>query len=432
MKQQSLKVRSPFAAVIVGAALAMTACQKTSPTRPTDVGGASANAESATDARTGATIIAGRPDFPANGAQIRWAEQPVALRILNGVTTGSSPITYTFQVATDAAFSRVVQTQENVAQGAARATSTNLSQLDGPQTYFWRAQANISAGAGPYSAIQVFTVGPRVVLGTPTPSSPINGQRAGSPLALTMANISREGPAGPIRYTVEVASDSGFSNRLFTGQGNETPGSNTTVTAAISGLVEGTTYYWRASATDTTNNITTPFSPTASFVAESFNIAAATFWDNPPDTGTWPVGARITRIEFTGLSMRVDFDRREGANRWPDVVPPGWTGPLQYTLGMCRNINGQWHCSAVVQFWHNRSLDESGPASRFWREWWYDGGRWGPLAEVRPREGDTVGVFVASGDLRLRKFTRASCPRVCEISNVAMVPFTEGGALYTY
>src|SRR5438876_5662985 len=42
---------------------------------------------------------------------------------------------------------------------------------------------------------------------------------------------------------------------------------------------------------------------------------------------------------------------------------------LQYTLGICRNIAGEWHCSAVVQFWNGRSLDDTAPASRFWREW---------------------------------------------------------------
>lgn len=435
MRHKSLMVRSPFAVAILGAALVMTtACEKASPTRPTEVGSTSATAESVTDVRTGATIIAGRPETPASGAQIRWVDQPITLRIRNGVTTGSSLITYTFQVATDAGFSNagVVATRENVTQGGSGSTSTTVGNLDGSRTYYWRAQANISSGAGPYSAVWSFNVGPRVILGTPTLASPINAQRAGSPLALSIVNITREGPAGAIRYEVNVASDSGFSNILFNGNFPETAGSTTTVTAAVSGLMDGTTYYWRARAVDTANSITTPYSTTASFVAESFNIATAKFWDNPPDTGSWPVGARLTRIEFTGNALRVDFDRRQGPNRWPDLVPPGWDGPLQYTLGMCRNINGQWHCSAVVQFWYGRSLDETAPPSRFWREWWYDGARWGPLAAVRPTEGENVGIFVAAGDLRMRFFTRATCPRVCEISNVAMVPFTEGYALYQY
>ena len=130
--------------------------------------------------------------------------------------------------------------------------------------------------------------------------------------------------------------------------------------------------------------------------------------------------------------MRVDFDRRDGPNRWPDVVPPGWAGPIQYTVGMCRNIASQWHCSAVVHFWYGRSLDDTAPPSQFWREWWYDSARWGPLANNPPQEGELVGVFVAAGDVRRRFFTRETCPRVCEISNVALVPFTSGYARYEF
>lgn len=431
MRLKSLTARSPLAVMATVAALATSACEKASPTRPTDVGAASAAVESVTDARTGATIIAARPAGPANGANIRWTDQPITLRVTNAITTGSSAITYTFQVASDAGFSRIVASRENVAAGSGT-TSATLSQLAGSTTYYWRTQANIGSGAGPYSAAQSFVVGPEVVLGTPVLASPINGQRAGSPLALSITNITRSGPAGTIRYQVDLATDAGFGNVIFTTTATEQTGDRTTVTAAVSGLVDGTQYFWRARATDATNNITTPYSAAANFIAQSFNIASATFWDNPLDAGTWPVGAKITYVEFTGFSMRVDFDRREGPNRWPDVTPPGWSGSLQYTLGMCRNIRGAWHCSAVVQFWYGRSLDDTTPASRFWREWWYDGARWGPLAEVRPVEGEMVGIFVAAGDLRLRRFTRDTCPRVCEISNVAMVPFTEGYAKYEF
>jgi hypothetical protein len=43
-----------------------------------------------------------------------------------------------------------------------------------------------------------------------------------------------------------------------------------------------------------------------------------------------------------------------------------------------------------------------------------------------------VGFFVGSVDLRFRGYTRATCPNVCERSNVQMVPYTEGYALYQF
>ena len=396
MRLKSLTVWSALAILATTAA-----CEKASPTRPSGVDTASAAAESVTDARTGATIVAARPSAPATGAQIAYAQQPITLTVANGVTTGSVPLTYTFEVATDAAFAQKTYTKANVAAGGNGSTALAIDKQTGARTYYWRVQAVSGSSAGPYSAVRSFSVGPEVVLGAVALASPINGATAFSPLPLVIANVSRSGPAGAIVYRVEVAADSGFGNLIFSADAPEGPGgqgASTTVTAAAT-LRSGSTYFWRARATDTTNSIATAFSTTASFVASSFDIRTAKFWDNPPDAGTWPIGAHVNYVEFTGFSLRVDFDRREGPNKWPNLIPPGFMGPLQYTLGMCRNIGGQWHCSAVVQFWEGRSLDDTSAPSRFWREWWYEGGRWGPLADlVGPAEGETVGIFVASGD----------------------------------
>ena len=47
--------------------------------------------------------------------------------------------------------------------------------------------------------------------------------------------------------------------------------------------------------------------------------------------------------------MIVDFDRRDGNNRWPDQVPPGFRDRCS-TLGMCRFVEGAWACAGVVEF----------------------------------------------------------------------------------
>lgn len=432
--------------VCIGVAIMATtaACEKASPTRPTDVDTASAAAASVTDARTGATIIAARPSAPAANADIRYADQPITLSVLNATTTGSSALTYTFEVAGDAGFSRLDFSRNDVPAGAGGSTSINVDKLGGSRTYYWRVRANSGSGAGPYSQVRTFNIGPEVVLGTPVLTSPISGANAFSPLTLSIANIAKSGPFGPIIYTVDVAADEGFGNILYTGQGAEqSGGQTTTITAPVSGLIDGATYYWRARATDTLNDITTPYSSAGAFKAQSFNFAAATHWDNPDDVGSWPVGAKITMVEFTGFSMRVDFDRRTGPNKWPSVdrrgAPPG--GGLQYTLGLCINPQnrGQWHCSAVVQFWEGRSLDDTGEPFQFPRKWWYEPSRWGPMTFYRPAEGEIVGVYVGAGDLRTKGalfgyngFTRATCPRVCEVSNVALVPFSWGYARYDF
>jgi hypothetical protein len=429
MKSRSYTV---WSALAILAALTAAACEKASPTRPTDVNTASAEAASVTDARTGATIIAAKPAAPAANAQIPWAQQPITLTVTNGVTTGSAALSYTFEVAGDAGFARKDYSRENVPAGGGT-TSLTIDKLGGARSYYWRVQANLPSGPGPYSAVRTFTVGPEVVLGTPTLASPVNNASAFAPLQLAIVNIARTGPAGPIVYKVDVSTNDSFGNIIFSTEVPEqTGGSTTTVTAAINGLTDGTTYFWRAQATDSVNSITTPYSAAAAFKAQSFNINTAKFWDNPPDVAVWEETAKITYVEFTGFSMRVDFDRRTGPGKWEQHIPPGWAGPLQYTLGMCRFVENGWHCSAVVQFWDGRSLDDTSPPSRFWREWWYDGARWGPLATHPPVEGEIVGIFVGSGDLRFRGYTRATCPNVCERSNVQMVPYTEGYALYQF
>ena len=407
------------------------ACQKASPTRPSGDDTASASAASVTDARTGVTIIAARPASPANGVAIPWAQQPIALSVTNGVTSNSSALTYTFEISTDVSFAKIDLSKGNITAGNGT-TGVTLDKLAGAKTYYWRVQVNPASGAGPYSTIRSFAVGPEVTLATPVLASPVNGAQSFSPVALTISNVARTGPAGAIVYTVDVARDSGFGSIVFNANVAEGGNGQTVVSIPASSLQNGVTYFWRAKATDGTNNITTGFSATASFVSQSFNFATAKMWDSPPDLAVWPETAKITAVDFTGSAMIVDFDRRDGPNRWPDQIPPGFSGPLEYTLGMCRFIEGGWHCAGVVEFWYNRPLDSTAEPSRFWREWWYDAARWGPLAAVRPVEGELVGIFVGAGDLRGRTHTRATCPGLCERSNVQFVPFTEGFASYRY
>jgi hypothetical protein len=378
------------------------------------------------------TIVAPRPAAPVNGVSIPWAQQPITLTVSNAISTGSSPLTYTFDVATDAAFGSIAVSKGGIAAGSGT-TSVVLDKLSGSKTYYWRARADVPSGNGPYSAVRSFALGPEVVLGTPVLASPANGAQSFVPILLTINNVSRSGPAGPIVYTVDVSVSPAFDSLAFSQDfGEQTSTGQSQITLPAAGFNGGQTYFWRAKATDTQNQIVSPYSPTASFVVQSFNFATAKVWDNPPDLAAWSETARITSVEFTGFSMRVDFDRRDGPNRWPDQIPPGFSGPVQYTLGMCRNIAGTWNCSAVVEFWYGRDLDASGVPADMWKEWWYNPIRWGPLSGNPPQEGDLVGIFVGSGDLRGRQWTLATCPQVCERSNVAMVPFTFGASYNQY
>jgi hypothetical protein len=89
-------------------------------------------------------------------------------------------------------------------------------------------------------------------------------------------------------------------------------------------------------------------------------------------------------------------------------------------------------CSAVVQFWTGRDLAASTPPSYVGQNWFYDA-RWGGLQGYQPQDGETVGIWVGAGNLRGQSYTGATCPRVCERSNVAFVTWHNSDqALFTF
>jgi len=404
----------------------VSACTKSSPARPSTVADSDAATSSVTDAKTGVTLTSPALVSPASNASLRFAEQPLTLTVRNGVSTGSTARTYTFQVATDAAFGAIVATKDNVAEGNGQ-TAVVLDKLAGNKTYYWRVRVNSGSVAGLFTAPRVMNIGPEVVLQAPVLVSPANGGNLSSQAPLIVNNVVRSGPAGALTYRFEVSDSNSFGNLVFTATVNEQ--SNQTQTIMNARLTTNGTYFWRARASDNSNGVTGPFSSAFTFKYVPFDLSQATIVNSPSDLAQWEETAKITSINITGDSFQVDFDRRDGPNRWPDVLPAGWSGPLQYTLGMCVNMNDHWFCSGVVQFWHGRTLTDSGNPGYINGDWFFDA-RWGPMMGYQPRDGELVGIFVGSGNLRdAHNVTRASCPAFCERSNVALIPWSTGGGV---
>ena len=53
-----------------------------------------------------------------------------------------------------------------------------------------------------------------------------------------------------------------------------------------------------------------------------------------------------------GAGLNVEFTTKES---WPDYTPPGWDGPLQYTVWAVVNVNGRWYTSGFIQMWRGPS-----------------------------------------------------------------------------
>ena len=148
---------------------------------------------------------------------------------------------------------------------------------------------------------------------------------------------------------------------------------------------------------------------------------------NAPDVRGWPETAKITRVSFDGATTRIEFTKQDGPNRWPDHTPPGWQGPLQYTMWLFLKIEGQWVGSGFIQMWHGR--DGSGSPSdpdipSRYHEHWYYGSRWSPMQGHGPiRSGELIGFMVTAGNAR-----DSVGPILQERSNVVVFPATDNAS----
>lgn len=148
---------------------------------------------------------------------------------------------------------------------------------------------------------------------------------------------------------------------------------------------------------------------------------------NSPDVRDWPATATITRLELRPTGVHVEFSKRDGPGSWPDVPFITVGEPLQYTLWIVLQIDGQWFTSGCIQFW--RGLDESGgPPNLYAQNWYYDARRWAPMTGHQPAPGEPVGFLVTAGDAR-----NNGTAVVHERSQVVVVSFPSAdGSVFTF
>jgi hypothetical protein len=266
---------------LLGLAVALAACGSSNPTSPT------------------VTLGAPTPVSPTSGATISGSAQPITLTVTN-VSGASASATYTFEVATDSGFANKVSTK-TVSAGTSGQTSAQADTLAANATYYWHARAQDGSGTGTFSAASTFTLGPAISLSVPTPVSPANGITAGAWPTLTVTNSTRSGPAGAVVYRFEVSSSSTFTPLVVSATVNEGVGQTSYEPSASLAATVGTTYYWRVTALDTTNNVSS--------------------------------GASTAR-SFTFSSLAQGMASQQGLTLWPGVQPPAGTyGHVKISAG---------------------------------------------------------------------------------------------------
>lgn len=339
------------------------------------------------------SVTTPRQSLPATGSQVRNADQPITLTIQNSVVTIPGSTTYTFEVATDSAFATKVQTKSDVPEGATGQTSVKLDPLAASTEYYWRARATSAGTTGVFGATYRFSIGPAVVLNAPTLVSPAAGARTASRPTFTVTNAPRTGPAGPVSYRFEIATNPGFSPLLLDVTVPERAG-GTTYRPAVE-LPAETTLYWRVTATDPANGVTSPASAAASFVTALAIDLSRVVYLNSPNVSAWPMTGSLDVVEQDG-SGDGPMCMRFTDPGWPDSL---WVFDPTDNFGVYGNqwyfaqIGGVWYGGAGEWLYRGAGTCKAGQGTRTIGP---DSGFGSPFAEWVPRLGEMVGYMVTS------------------------------------
>jgi len=393
--------------VLVGATIAMGACEQKS-----------SNPLSATVAGPipGVNITTPAVMAPTNGTAIAVDKQPITLTVNNASTNGVRPLTYLFEVATDTNFTNKVFSLDGVTPGSAQTSLTLPSPLSTGKTYYWHARAADGANTGAFNSSVNFNVFTPIVIQAPVLVSPaLNATTDGIRPSFVVTDAVRSGPVGAITYQIEVADSSTFANKIAVWTAPEQP--NQTTLTINQDLAYGSVYYWHVRAADPTT--IGPFSGTYAFAtpaapppvvtpppgggggacagSDQMNLGLAHVYNSPPDIASWAATGCISQLNMdpsAGLSFQFST-----YNSWPDYLPPGWDGPLEYTVWAVVNQGGTWNTSGFIQMWRGRPSTGGPILSNFANNWAYDS-RWGPMAGYQPHAGEQMGFFLSAGNAR--------------------------------
>lgn len=334
-----------------------------------------------------------RPASPLASETIPFASQPVKLVVSNAVSTAPDAPTYTFQVATDQGFTKLVTTKSAVVAGSGGQTSVTLDSLAGATTYYWRALIVANGEPGPISAGSAFTVGPQVVIQATDLLSPEqNGTTTEQP-TLTVNNVQRSGPAGEIVYRFDVASDADFGSIVYSAQVKERTGSATTEHVVATKLAEKT-YFWRVLASSPSTGVAGPYSATRSFkAANGLDLRTAIIVIGPANIVDWQETAKITDAYFDPVQESLCiYHTRLGL--WPPALFAADGTTTEGNQWVFANINGKWYGGAADYYRPNQACKGLN-AESIGRDAFYMN-QSSPMYSWQPKSGELYAVMVST------------------------------------
>jgi hypothetical protein len=354
--------------------------------------------------------------------------QPVTLTVLNAIVTKPGGTTYTFEVATDAAFSAKVQTKDAVVEGSGGQTAIKLDALAAAKDYYWHARATAGGTTGVFGAVFKFTIGPAISINAPVPIAPLNGTGTGSRPTLRATDATRTGPAGAISYRFEISPTSTFASIVATGTTVE--GVNETGFTPAADLPIQTTLFWRVTAIDPANAISSPASTPQSFVTSLTIDLAKVVYLKGPDLSTWKQTGKITSVEQDGNAavggpMCIAFTDPG----WPDALwiyagpndPPGFG--IYGNQWYFANIGGTWYGGPGEWLYRGAAACKAGQGTNTMG---HDSGFGEPFTSWVPKPGELVGYAVSASARALPAMST-----VQERTDVVLQPWNDSSLSFT-
>jgi phosphodiesterase/alkaline phosphatase D-like protein len=188
----------------------------------------------------------GQGTAPAASTNAATAVNRTSATLRATVNAHSSETTYWFEYGTDTNFGQITSFQSDGSGNSANSVSAAISGLNPQTTYYFRVNAQNVYGTV-NGATQNFTTQGPALSATPVVTTQVAG-----PIATTTATLrGTVNPSGTATtYWFEYSTDPLFSSALLKTTTHTAAGSAATVSisANISGLSSGTTYYYRTVA----------------------------------------------------------------------------------------------------------------------------------------------------------------------------------------
>jgi hypothetical protein len=314
---------------------------------------------------------------PNGDARIASDKQPITLTVDNASSNGVRPLSYRFEVATQADFSNPAFTQNGIKPGDGQTSFLLPQSLDpgrAEQVYYWRAKAYDGANDGDFTPPVKFTVFRPVTIGRSNAiSPPDNSTTTTTKPVLEIQNAPVTGPAAEIHVLFEVATDGAMANRIISA---EVPagGSGRTAYGIQNDLLPSTRYFWRARTFDLAGH-TGDYSNVFSFMTPA---APSTGGGGGGGGGGTPISSPNDQIDMKSVVIEYGADIRS----W--VVDSTITSVTRNGTTFCTNHTkaGQW---PVLPFFGDPSVSIEG------NQWFFAniGGVWYGGANEWMRPGQT-------------------------------------------